>query len=506
MAAAAVEERELLKSISWFDGFVVALANPSFLITSLGGSVLQPGRLGRRHPVDRLGGARRASQLHLLRDRNDVPQALRRHRDLRPRGVEAVLLVHRADRRLRLLDRLVGRALGDRRRGRLPRPVRVVSVLWRGEQQLEPQLADPWPDRLLQLPDCPDSRHHHDDLDVQRPGHASGGVGRLYHRRAAHDPARRHDVPALPDRRLAQLEPAQQHQRHRRLAGLEQLHADHRLAVRDVLVGVRDGVLRHLCARVPRHRPRHAEGATRGGHLRRHHLRPAADGRDGHVRRPEHDADQHLHVHARNHAHPARRLPRGARRLLALRRHRPGHEHGHRGRVAGALRHLAGRHDHQMAGQAQPLPCAGKRDDPGCGAEPDPALHLRLRPVGSDQDPDLLEPRLRDLPRLRHVGLPAPAQGSPKLAAADQGQRLWVPLAGALAAFDALLLVWGGWNSGLAWGDTSKTIVFEGIGVLCIAAVLYVYPGGRPGQAQARPPDLGARDAGRRAAGGAAVE
>jgi amino acid transporter len=50
----------------------------------------------------------------------------------------------------------------------------------------------------------------------------------------------------------------------------------------------------------------------------------------------------------------------------------------------------------------------------------------------------------------------------------------WVFLAGALAAFDALLLVWGGWNSGLAYGDTSKTIVFEGLGVLMIAAVLYI--------------------------------
>ena len=46
MAVAAVEERELLKSISWFDGFVVALANPSFLITSLGGSVLSLGGWG----------------------------------------------------------------------------------------------------------------------------------------------------------------------------------------------------------------------------------------------------------------------------------------------------------------------------------------------------------------------------------------------------------------------------------------------------------------------------
>ncbi len=51
---------------------------------------------------------------------------------------------------------------------------------------------------------------------------------------------------------------------------------------------------------------------------------------------------------------------------------------------------------------------------------------------------------------------------------------MWLPIAGALAAFDLLLLVWGGWNSGLAYGNTSKTIVFEGIGVLCIAAVLYI--------------------------------
>ncbi len=52
--------------------------------------------------------------------------------------------------------------------------------------------------------------------------------------------------------------------------------------------------------------------------------------------------------------------------------------------------------------------------------------------------------------------------------------RLWVPIAGLLAAFDLLMLVWGGWNSGLAWGNTSKTVVFQGIGILMIAAVLYI--------------------------------
>jgi len=46
MAVASVEERELLKTISWFDGFVVALANPSFLITAIGGSALSLGGWG----------------------------------------------------------------------------------------------------------------------------------------------------------------------------------------------------------------------------------------------------------------------------------------------------------------------------------------------------------------------------------------------------------------------------------------------------------------------------
>lgn len=39
MAQAAVEERELLKVMRWYDGFVVALANPGFLIGSLGFSI-----------------------------------------------------------------------------------------------------------------------------------------------------------------------------------------------------------------------------------------------------------------------------------------------------------------------------------------------------------------------------------------------------------------------------------------------------------------------------------
>ena len=39
MATAEVEERQLLKAMTWWDGFVVALANPGFLIAALGASI-----------------------------------------------------------------------------------------------------------------------------------------------------------------------------------------------------------------------------------------------------------------------------------------------------------------------------------------------------------------------------------------------------------------------------------------------------------------------------------
>jgi amino acid transporter len=46
MATAHVEERQLLKAMSWWDGFVVALANPGFLIAALGASIGALGTTG----------------------------------------------------------------------------------------------------------------------------------------------------------------------------------------------------------------------------------------------------------------------------------------------------------------------------------------------------------------------------------------------------------------------------------------------------------------------------
>ncbi len=46
MAEAAVEERQLLKSLRWWDGFVIALCNPGFLIGSLGFTLATVGAAG----------------------------------------------------------------------------------------------------------------------------------------------------------------------------------------------------------------------------------------------------------------------------------------------------------------------------------------------------------------------------------------------------------------------------------------------------------------------------
>jgi amino acid transporter len=46
VAEAVVEERQLLKSLHWYDGFVIALCNPGFLVASLGFTLATVGALG----------------------------------------------------------------------------------------------------------------------------------------------------------------------------------------------------------------------------------------------------------------------------------------------------------------------------------------------------------------------------------------------------------------------------------------------------------------------------
>ena len=62
MAQAVVEERQLLKTLRWYDGFVIALANPGFLLGGLGYSVLDLGGWGAAFS----GGSRRSSSCPVM--------------------------------------------------------------------------------------------------------------------------------------------------------------------------------------------------------------------------------------------------------------------------------------------------------------------------------------------------------------------------------------------------------------------------------------------------------
>ena len=46
MAEAVIEERQLLKSLHWYDGFVIALCQPAFLLGSLGFTLATIGAWG----------------------------------------------------------------------------------------------------------------------------------------------------------------------------------------------------------------------------------------------------------------------------------------------------------------------------------------------------------------------------------------------------------------------------------------------------------------------------
>ena len=220
MATAAVEERELLKSIGWFDGFVVALANPSFLITGLGGSVLSLGGWGAviLWTVSVILGA-----LH-----NYIYSETAAMFPKLSGGI--AIYAHEAWKKyfsfvgpiaafgywigwsvvLSATGVVVGFLVQYEWYPRRPRrPPGTTAGRCSGQTI------------YFSFPIFLTARHHHHDLGVQRAGDASGRVGRLRHRRALDDPAGGDDRPAVPDRRLEQLEPAQQHQRHRGVAGDE---------------------------------------------------------------------------------------------------------------------------------------------------------------------------------------------------------------------------------------------------------------------------------------------
>ena len=197
---------------------------------------------GRLRPVDDLDQPRRAAEQRPRRAGGDVPEQVGRHRALRPRGLAQVPHADRPARHVRLLDRLVGRALDQRARCRHPDPGRVVLRLHLGRERghLRPQPGD----RDRHRPD-------HPGLGLQRLRRAPGGLVRLRHGRAADHPRLRPDVPALRHGRVVERQHELGDRRQRRPG------ARARVAVLHVLVVVRDRGGGHLRARVPGHRAGH---------------------------------------------------------------------------------------------------------------------------------------------------------------------------------------------------------------------------------------------------------
>jgi hypothetical protein len=216
---------------------------------------------GRVPALDDLDLPGRAAEQHPRRARVHVPEQVGRRRPVRARGVAQVPDAHRPAGDVRVLDRLVGRALRERPRRRHAAAERVllevdVDALGR---RLHPH-----------APGRPRLRADPRRVAVQHLRRPPRGVVRLRHGRAAVPPGLRAHVPAVRHGRLAQLEHDVVDRLRRRPP------ADPRLAVLHVLVGVRHRGGRDVRARVPRHRARHAQGAALVGALLRGGLRAAA--------------------------------------------------------------------------------------------------------------------------------------------------------------------------------------------------------------------------------------
>ena len=126
MATAVVQEQQLLKTLRWYDGFVIALANPGFLLGSLGFSVGDLGGWG----AAMLWGISAFVAVFINTIYSELatmfPEKSGGSRALRPRGVAEVHDARRPDRHVRLLDRLVGRPLRQRPLHRVDHPEHVV--------------------------------------------------------------------------------------------------------------------------------------------------------------------------------------------------------------------------------------------------------------------------------------------------------------------------------------------------------------------------------------------
>ena len=178
MAEVAVDERRLLKTIRWWDGFVIGLANPGFLLIGLWGSILALGGTPAiiLWVISALIGALQAyiycEPAAMFPDKPGGLSVYARE------GLAQALLVRGPDRRFRLLVRLVERARDLREPDRVPAHRRVRRRQLLRNHDLGPA------DHLLpaRLATADRGNGHRPLLDLQHSRHASGRRAQLCRR------------------------------------------------------------------------------------------------------------------------------------------------------------------------------------------------------------------------------------------------------------------------------------------------------------------------------------
>ena len=195
MATAQVEERTLLKAMSWWDGFVVALANPAFLIAGLGGSI---GALGT-------GGAFLLVVISICLGalQNNIHAELASMFPSKSGGV--ALYAHEAWRKyttligpLATFGYWIGWSVVLAVNGLVAGT--LVTAEWFSDSTWSSSGAG-----LTQPADRHRHRVHRDRVALQRLRRAAGRVVRLRDRRADLHPGVRAHVPALHHGRLVEL-------------------------------------------------------------------------------------------------------------------------------------------------------------------------------------------------------------------------------------------------------------------------------------------------------------
>ena len=206
MAVASVDDRELIKAMSWFDGFVVALAESELLAHCFWADPsLSLGGWGATIVLDFFPPSSVLSTTTSTPRSRRCSRSLGRRRGLCARGVEALHVVRRPDRGRRLLARLVGRAVAQRRHRGLHAEARFFADSTFGSTTKDWGIVD-----FYSSPGDPDrSGRDHRDLGGQRVGGPARGLDRVRDRRAAALPALRPHRRPVPHGRLELGQPAQ---------------------------------------------------------------------------------------------------------------------------------------------------------------------------------------------------------------------------------------------------------------------------------------------------------